>query len=69
MVMGFPGSSEVKNLPAVQETQVPWRREWIPTPVSLPREFHGQRSPVSYSPWGCKEADMTEQVTLSFLLL
>ena len=21
---------------------------------------HGQRSPVGYSPWGCKESDMTE---------
>ena len=24
----------------------PWRREWQPTPVFLPREFHGQRSQV-----------------------
>ena len=32
-----------------------------PTPVFLPGEFHGQRSLVSYSPWGCKESDMTEQ--------
>ena len=21
---------------------------------------HGQRSPVGYSPWGCKESDVTE---------
>ena len=41
----------VKNLPAMQETQVwslgredPWRREWLSTPILLPREFHGQRS-------------------------
>ena len=26
----------------------PWRREWLPTPVFLPGEFHGQRSLVSY---------------------
>ena len=26
----------------------------------LPREFHGQRSLVGYSPWGCKESDTTE---------
>ena len=25
-----------------------------PTPVLLPAESHGQRSLVSYSPWGCK---------------
>ena len=30
----------------------PWKREW--QPVFLPREFHGQRSPAGYSPWGCK---------------
>ena len=49
----------VKNLPAMQERQVsPWRREWQPTLVFLPGEFHGQRSLVGYSPWGilaCKE--------------
>ena len=27
------------------------------------REFHGQRSMAGYSPWGCKESDMTEQLT------
>ena len=41
----------------------PWRREWLPTPVFLPEEFHGQRSLVGYSAWGCKELDMTEQLT------
>ena len=25
-----------------------------------PGESHGQRSLVGYSPWGCKESDMTE---------
>ena len=24
--------------------KIPWRREWLPTQVCLPREFHGQRS-------------------------
>ena len=39
----------VKNLLAMQETWVwslgredPWRRQWLPTPVFLPGEFHGQ---------------------------
>ena len=41
-----------------------WRREWQPTPIFLPREFHGQRSLLGYSPWGCKESDGTEQLTL-----
>ena len=43
----------------------PWRREWLPTPVFLAGKSHGQRSLVGYSPWGCKELDMTEQLTVS----
>ena len=45
----------------MQETQVqslgwedPKRREWQPTPVFLPGEFHGERRLVGYSPWGTK---------------
>ena len=62
----------VKNLPAMQETlvqskvrKIPWSREWRPTPVFLPGESYGQRSLVGYSPWGCKESDMTEQLSLT----
>ena len=66
--MGFSGDSDIKNLPAVYERprvdpwvrNIPWRREWLPTPVLLPREFHGQRSLVGCSPWGHKELDTTE---------
>ena len=46
-----------KNPPAMQETQfspsvrkIPWRREWIPTPVFLPGKSHGQRSLGGYIP-------------------
>ena len=66
-VMGFHGGSAVKNLPAMQETQVwslswedPLRRAWQPTPVFLPGEFHGQRSLVGSGPQGCTETDMIE---------
>ena len=38
-------------------------KEWQPTPIFLPGEFHGQRSLVGYSPWSCKELDTTEQLT------
>ena len=31
----------------------------------LPGEFHGQRNLEGYSPWGRKESDMAEQLTLS----
>ena len=40
-----------------------WRRKWQPIPVSLPGESHGQRNLAGYTPWGCKESDMTEQLT------
>ena len=30
----------------------------------LPGEFHGQRSLAGYSPWGYKEYDMTEELTV-----
>ena len=33
------------------------RRKWHPTLVFLTGEFHGQRSTLGYSPWGCKESD------------
>ena len=35
-----------------------WRRKWQPTPVYLPREFHGQRSLVGYSAWGHKRVEV-----------
>ena len=45
-----------------------WRREWLPTAVFSPGEFHGQRrSLAGYSPWGCEESDVTEHLTLCIL--
>ena len=29
--------------------KIPWRKEWLPTPVLLPGGSHGQRSLVGYS--------------------
>ena len=60
----------VKNLPVVQETwvgKIPWRREWHPTPVVLPGEFHKQWSLVGYR--GLRESDTTERLTLTFIVL
>ena len=37
-----------------------WRRAWQPTPLFLLAESHGQRRLAGYSPWGCKESDMTD---------
>ena len=40
--------------------KIHWRRERLPTPVFWPGEFRGL-----YSPWGHKESDPTEQLSLS----
>ena len=48
--------------------KIPWRKQRQPTPIFLPGEFHGQKSLADYSPWGCKESDMTERLTFSFSL-
>ena len=41
--------------------KIPWRRKWQPTLVFSPEKSHGWRSLVGYSPWDCKESDMTDQ--------
>ena len=54
--------------------KIPWRREKLPTPIFLPREFHGQRSLVSYShlvcysPWGRKESAQENLLVPSHLV-
>jgi len=53
---GFPRGSDGKAFACT------WRRKWQPTPVFLPGKFHGWRSLVGYSPWGCKELDTTERL-------
>ena len=71
--MGFPGGSDDKRIclqyrrPGFNPWvgKIPWRREWLSSPVFLPGESHGQRSLVGYSPWGRKESDKTEGLTLS----
>ena len=73
---GLPDGSAVKNLPAVMETEETWvqslgqenplEEEMAThsiTPVILPGKSCGQKSLVDYSPYGCKESDMTEHGT------
>ena len=72
--LGFPGGSVVKNLPANEGVRGPsgsipgLRRapgEGNGThSIFLAWEIHGQRSLVGYSPWGHKELDMTEQLSM-----
>ena len=66
----------VKHLPPMRETRVwslgredHWRRKWQPTPVFLPGKSHGRKSLIGYSPWGCKESDMTEQLRFLYLII
>ena len=47
--------------------KIPWRWAWQPTPVFLPGASYGQRSLVGYSPWGCKQSDMTKATLCSRL--
>ena len=71
---GFPGGTGGKE-PACQHRRLKrWgfdpsvgkilcRRAWQPTPVFLPGKSHGQRCLAGYSPRGCRELDMTEQLS------
>ena len=63
-------SQRLRNLPAMWETWVqslgqkdPLEKGWQSAEVFLSREFHEQKSLVSYSPWGCKGLDTSEQRT------
>ena len=42
---GFPGGSDSKEsaFNAGNQGLIPWRRDWLPTPIFLPGEFHGQK--------------------------
>ena len=42
--------------------KIPCKRDQLPTPVFWPREFHRL-----YGPWGDKESNTTEQLSLSLL--
>ena len=59
----------VKNPPAMQEIpgslEDPLEKGLATHSTSLPGIFHRQRNLAGYSPWGCKESDMTELITVS----
>ena len=73
----FPGGSDGKSIclqcgkPRFNPwaRKILWRRKWQPTPVLLPGKSHGRRSVVGYSPWGCRESDMTERLQFTSLLV
>ena len=69
----LPRGTVVQNLPAnpeMQEMRVqsldredPLEQE-MATPVFMLRKCHGQRSLMGYSSWGCKESDMSQQLSV-----
>ena len=70
-VRGFPGGSDCKesswnadSLGQKDPLEKGTHHTCLPTPVFLPGEFHGQRNLVGYNPWGHKESDTTEWLTL-----
>ena len=44
--------------------KIPWNKKWQPTPGFLLGKLHGQRSLEGCSPWGCRESDMTDQLSM-----
>ena len=69
--MGFPGGSDSKefghnvgDLGLISGFErAPRRRHGNPLQYSGLEYPHGQRSLVGYNLWGCKELDMTEQLS------
>ena len=73
--MGFPGGSDGKesaysvgdlgSIPGLGRS--PGEGHGSPLQYSCLNNPHGQRSLVGYSPWGRKESDMTEQLSMAML--
>ena len=69
--MGFPGGSDGKestfsagDLDLISGLgRFPGEGHDNPLRCSCLENPHEQRSLVGYSPWGCKESDMTEQLS------
>ena len=53
-------TSETRRFDDPWVRMIPWRREWQPTPVFLPRESQGWGSLVGCRLWGRTESDTTE---------
>ena len=45
--------------------KISWSRKWWPSPVFLPEKFCGQRILAGCSPWGCKQLDVTEWLSIT----
>ena len=72
---GFPGGSDSKESAcnAVNPSSIPdsgrsLEKEMVINFSIFAVESYGQRSLAGYSPWGHKESNTTEQLTLSFFI-
>ena len=75
LIWCFPGGSESK-LSAIQCGR-PGLNPWVGKipggghgnllQYSCLENPHGQRSLVGYSPWGCQQLDMTEQLSITYM--
>ena len=67
--LGFPGGSVVKNPPAkARDTRnvgsIPGSGRSPGEGKGYPLQYSGLENSIDYSPWGCKELDMTKQPNL-----
>ena len=76
--MGLQGGTLVKNLLANAENsrdtgsipglgRPPGVGDGNPLQYSCMEKSHGQSNVVGYSPWGCKESEVTEHSTASWV--
>ena len=75
--LGFPGGSDGKestcdagdvgSIPGLG--RAPGKGSDNPFQYSCPGESHGQRSLAGYSPWDCKELDVTEHTRMHHTVL
>ena len=58
----------VKSLPAIRETWVRFLgwEDSLERGTATHSSYSGLENYSNYSPWGCKESDVTEQVTLQY---
>ena len=71
--MGFPSGSEVKNPPAMQEPQEMkvqslGREDLLEEGMATPSSIFAWRIPwteATSGPWGGKESDMTERLSMT----
>ena len=65
-----------KSLPAITKMwawslgwEVPLKEEMAAPPVILPEKSHGQKSLANFSPWGRKELDTTERLSIHITII